>query len=181
MVKRIKYEELYYVIRTGDLLLWESTTPLGWCISKIINSKITHTGLIEVRNERILIFEAVNLVRLFPLSMYRKKKGVMKIARHKRIDNISRKMIIDECYETLGKAYDFNDIFQILMNKTIFSIPGLRKFKFKKDKENKYICSGHTNKCLGEAGLNIKPMGEFVTPDDYEHNKDIEILYEVIK
>ena len=104
-------------LQTGDLLLWQSKSVLGWLIRKFSKSDVNHAGLVirfEAYDEdRVYTLEALEHgIVLMPLSRRLKdhKGHVWWHALKPQFDN-QRTMMGSVALRKVGTAYDYGSLF----------------------------------------------------------------------
>lgn len=144
------YSEIRGNIKTGDLLIWETTKIRSfidfvlYLYQKIFKAEFTHVGVAVVLGNRLLIVEATPpVVRLHPVSLlddfYLLKTNIRTKSKH-----------LDILFEHLGKKYSLLD---------------LVKFLFKlRNNDNNFYCSELASKYYNEVGL-IHNHDAGLTPD----------------
>lgn len=181
---KVDYKMIRSLIQDGDFMLCYGEALMSEAI-EFITGECSHVGLLERIRDRVMVLEAVNEFRHYPLSNYftnynnsgKRYPGRIFIGRPRSITPQAADQMLDLAYADLGKAYDWSSVLKIGYNETLGKIfPA-----FETDDRQKLFCSEACNYYYMTAGCGqFKQTNEFITPHDIATSPEMNILYEVI-
>lgn len=115
-----KYESIRKEIRTGDLIEWQSKSPLGYAIRWFTKRDVNHTsGVVSMRVDGVLatrkyILEAdsAGFHPAFLSARLANFKGHVCYLKLKRSSNEDRIKFFDKVLELDGRPYDYTSLFR---------------------------------------------------------------------
>lgn len=184
MPLKVSYNHVRKCIKDGDCLLCYGNSEMSKAI-KFFTGECTHVGLLEVTRGRVMVLEAVNEFRHYPLSNYlnnynnsgKPYNGAIFIGRIRGLTEKQAEIMINTAYGDLGKPYDWESIGKIAYNQTV----GKMLPKYHEDGRNKLYCSEAYNyNYFTATGRQFVEENGFVLPMDIAQSPEMQILYEVI-
>ena len=129
--------------KDGDIIFQTSKSSQSPVISKITESELTHCGIIFHKNDKPYVFEAVNPVRVIPLSDWIKNgvDGKYKVVRlNYELRENHKKTMYNYAKVQMGKRYDYtfgwsdskmycSELVWKIYNSTGYTLCDTKKFK----------------------------------------------------
>lgn len=146
----ILYSERRKELKTGDLVIWDTTTMNSffdfvlYLYQKILGARYIHVGIVVTFGNRIFVLEATPpVVRLHPLSL-------MEDFYHLPIGQKVLPKQLNSLFSRLGKAYGLMDLIRMILKI--------------RDNPYQYFCSELASDFYNEIGL-IRDRTAGKTPD----------------
>lgn len=181
---RVTYDQIRNLIQDGDCLLCYGESEMSIAI-EILTGECTHVGLLEKTRGRVMVLEAVNEFRHYPLSNYfnnynntgKRYPGRIFIGRPRSITPAAAYEMINLAYGDLGKPYDWESVLKIAYNETL----GKMLPTYQDDDRKKLYCSESYNFYYMAAGCGqFKDTDQFITPNEIATSPEMYIKYEVL-
>lgn len=189
------YESVRSEIQTGDILLASGDYLFSRMIQFTTSSCWSHVAFILrlEQIDRVMVLESVENkgVRTIPLSEYVKNfegkkhgyNGRLAIARYddfsKNVSEQQLQALAKFAIERFSYPYDYREMIRIIYR--IFQAK-LHLPIWHMVHDNSYICSEYVYECYRKIPITIKRQNPgFVSPNDFAEDKNIKLLFELIK
>jgi hypothetical protein len=166
--KILKYDEVRYQIKNGDVLLYKGTNFGSWIVQKVTRSPYSHAGIAAWWNERLMVMEARSRgvsANPFSVSVAHSHGPVEWFTCVKDISDQDRLKMVVFAQEELGKSYGRLKTIALGL-KTLFGHDLDKRDRLRRERE--LFCSEYVARVYNFIGLDLKKQrsDRFMKPCD---------------